>query len=258
MGVKNAWPFLKKQGVIADPQCKVSLVSTDSKIHVDVCSTHNTPIRYIYSNAKDLAEAHIKLEQWLLKIENMGRVRFYIDGMPAQEKHQTHINRYQVRQKALVKAEAAISVLESRLSEKKRVRKLHISKANKPLQQAFHWSIESRKSFVDYMIGKNYDIVLCPTESDVLIAAECQPEDVVLSCDSDLLFYKSVPIVWRPIGSYKSRRFVPYEKKAILEVLGLSSIQLVSLAIISGNDYTPNVPSLAISSTYKLVKTFNN
>lgn len=256
MGVKNAWPFLKKQGLSPDAQGQVPLSSTISKIRVDVCSTHNTPIRYIYSHSEDLTEAHIKLEHWLQKIGSKDKLRFYIDGQPAKEKQQTHINRHQVRKKALMKADVAISDLETRLSEKKRVRKLHITKANKSLQQAFHWSLESRKSFVEYMSGKNYDIVLCPTESDVLIAAECKLEDVVVSCDSDLLFYQSVPLIWRPIGSYKLRRFVPYEKKLVLETIELSSTQLTTLAILSGNDYVPNIPHLAINTNYKIVKTF--
>ncbi|KAF9079459.1 hypothetical protein BGX27_006428, partial [Mortierella sp. AM989] len=63
MGVKYAWPFLRKQGLAPIPQGKVSLSSTISKIRVDVCSTHNTPIRYFYSNPTDLNAAHSKLEQ---------------------------------------------------------------------------------------------------------------------------------------------------------------------------------------------------
>ncbi|KAG0011727.1 hypothetical protein BGZ80_000457 [Entomortierella chlamydospora] len=163
--------------------------------------------------------------------------------------------RHQVRQMALAKSDSAISNLEIRLAEKRRVWKFHISKANMPLQQAFHWSLESRKSFVEYVTSKSYDIVLCLTESDVLISAECQPYDAVLLCDSDLLFYKSVHVVWRPMGSYKLLRFVSYEEKAILEILGLSSVQLVALSIISGNDYAANVPHLAINTNYRLVKT---
>ncbi|KAG0041871.1 hypothetical protein BGZ83_001203 [Gryganskiella cystojenkinii] len=255
MGVKRAWPFLRKQGLAPDSQHKVSLTSPLSKIRIDVCSTHNTPIRYIYSGTSDLEVAHSKLEQWLLKIGSKESMRLYIDGMPAAEKEETHASRHQVRQKALIKAAPAISNLEARLAEKKRVRKHHISSANKLLRQAFHWSLENRKSFVEYMTSKNYDIVLCPTESDVLIAAECQPQDAVISCDSDLLFYKTIPVVWRPMGSYKARRFVPYERNAILEALDLSSSQLTALAILSGNDYAANIPHLAIHTNHKIVST---
>jgi hypothetical protein len=258
MGVKNAWPLLRDKKLVPDSQSNVSLASTVSKIRVDVCSTHNTPIRYYYSNPTDLHAAHSKLEQWLLKIGDKDSLRFYIDGLPAAEKDQTHANRHQSRQKALIKAAAAVSNLESRLAEKKRIRKLHIAGANKHLRQAFHWSLEDRMSFVEYMANKGYDIVLCPTESDVLIATECQPDDAVISCDSDMLFYKTVPVVWRPVGSYKSRRFVPFEKNAVLEALGLSSsMQLTTLAIVSGNDYVSNIPHLAIASNRKIINTIH-
>ncbi|KAH7026997.1 hypothetical protein BKA57DRAFT_443945 [Linnemannia elongata] len=176
------------------------------------------PFDTITGNPTDLYAAHGKLEQWLLKIGDKEKVRFYIDGLPAAEKVKTHTNRHQSRQKALIKASTAISSLESRLAEGKRIRKLHITGAHNPLRQAFHWSLEDRMSFVEYMANKGYDIILCPTESDVLIAAECHPDDAVISCDSDLLFYKTVPVVWRPVGSYKART-------------------LTALAIVSGNDY---------------------
>ncbi|KAF9093165.1 hypothetical protein BGX27_001653, partial [Mortierella sp. AM989] len=137
MGVKYMWPFLRKQGLAPNSQDKVSLSSTISKIRV------NQPT--------DLNAAHSKFEQWLLKIGDKVKLRFYIDGMPRAEKQQTHTNCHQVRQKALIKADSAISNLEIQLAKKKRIRKLRISKANKPLQQAFHWSLESCKSFVEYM-----------------------------------------------------------------------------------------------------------
>lgn len=98
MGVKYAWQLLHNEGLIPDSQDKVSLVSTASKIRVDVCSTHYTSIRHYYSNPTDLNVAHGKLERLLLKIDDKNKLRFYIDGLPAAEKDQTHANRHQSRQ----------------------------------------------------------------------------------------------------------------------------------------------------------------
>ncbi|KAF9383425.1 hypothetical protein CPC16_008919 [Podila verticillata] len=254
MGVKNAWPFMRKKGNVPDTQPKVSPVSPESKIRIDICSTHNTPIRHFYSNTTDLNTAHLKLESCLKRIGDKARVRHYIDGEPAVEKKQTHADRHQGRQNALVKAATAITKLESRLVNKERIRKHHIADAYKNLRQAFHWRLEHRSSFVEYMSNEGYDIVLCPTEADVLIASECQPKDAVVSCDSDLLFYKNIPTVWRPVGPCKARQFVPYEKGALLGDLGLSTTQLTALAILSGNDYINNIPHLAINTNAKLIK----
>ncbi|KAG0350948.1 hypothetical protein BGZ54_003506, partial [Gamsiella multidivaricata] len=229
MGVKNAWPFVRKKGNVPDAQPKVSPVSPESKIRIDVCSTHNTLIRHLYGSTTDLNTAHLKLESYLKKIGDKAR-------------------------HALVKAATAITKLESRLVTKERIRKHHIVDAYKNLRQAFHWRLEHRSSFIEYMSNEGYDIVLCPTEADVLIASECQPKDAVVSCDSDFLFYKNIPTVWRPVGPYKARQFVPYEKGALLGDLGLSTTQLTALAILSGNAYINNIPYLAINTNAKLIK----
>ncbi|KAF9367542.1 hypothetical protein CPB97_005628 [Podila verticillata] len=104
------------------------------------------------------------------------------------------------------------------------------------------------------MSNEGYDIVLCPTEADVLIASECQPKDAVMSCDSDLLFYKNIPTIWWLVGPCKARQFVPYEKGTLLRDLGLSMTQLTALAILNRNDYISNIPHLVINTNAKLIK----
>ncbi|KAI8345226.1 hypothetical protein B0O80DRAFT_474871 [Mortierella sp. GBAus27b] len=207
MGVKYAWLLPKNKGLVPDAQDRIALASAESKLRVDVSSVHYSTIRYLYTNPTDINEAHTKLEYWMSKYGDKENTRFYVDGEVALEKSRTHIDRQQRRQVALAKADTGISDLESRLR--------HISTVYKNLRDGFHWSIEHRTSFVDFM----------------------KPEDAVVSCDSDMLFYKTIPKVWRPVGSFKSRRFVPYEKTSLLQALGLSSTQLTALGILSGNDY---------------------
>ncbi|KAG0202599.1 hypothetical protein BGX31_003558, partial [Mortierella sp. GBA43] len=193
-------------------------------------------IRYLYTSPTDINEAHAKLEYWISK--------FADKDFTLTEK---------LRWKKAEPISTANNV--AGLVEEKRVRKRHITTVYKNLRDGFHWSIEHRTSFVDFMKSKGYDIVLCQTEADVLIAAECRPEDAVVSCDSDMLFYKTIPKVWRPVGSFKSRRFVPYEKTSLLQALELSSTQLTALGILSGNDYVSNIPHLAIATNRKIVQT---
>ncbi|KAF8930895.1 hypothetical protein BGZ47_000341, partial [Haplosporangium gracile] len=182
------------------------------------------------------------------------QVRFYVDGMPAAEKQETHTERDQTRQKALIKTDIALSNLESRLIARRRVRKHRLSCASKYLRQAFHWSLEHRPTFAEYISNKDYDIVLCPTEADVFIAAECQPQDGVLSCDNDMIFYCIILVLWRPVGSYKSRRFIPCPKSIVLNTLVLPPTQLTAHAILSGNDYVSNIPHLAFETSLKITK----
>ncbi|KAI8348805.1 hypothetical protein B0O80DRAFT_462328 [Mortierella sp. GBAus27b] len=228
MGVKYAWLLPKNKGLVPDAQDRITLASAESKLRVDVSSVHYSTIRYLYTNPTDINEAHTKLEYWI-----------------------THIDRQQRRQVALAKADTGISDLESRLVEEKRVRKRHISTVYKNLRDGFHWSIEHRTSFVDFMKSKGYDIVLCQTEADVLIATECNPKTpscrVIATCSFTRRFQKS--------GARGSRRFVPYEKTSLLQALGLSSTQLTALGILSGNDYVSNIPHLAIATNRKIVQT---
>lgn len=254
MGIKNAWPFMHKKGNILDAQPKVSPVSPKSKICIDICSTHNTLIWYFYSNTTNLNTAHLKLESCLKRIGDKAQVQHYINGEPAVEKKQTHVDHHQGQQNALIKAATAITKLESHLVTKEHICSHHIADAYKNLHQAFHWQLEHHSSFVEYMSNEGYDIVLCPTEADVLIASECQPKDAVMSCDSDLLFYKNIPTIWWPVGPCKARQFVPYEKGTLLRELGLSMTQLTALAILNRNDYINNIPHLVINTNAKLIK----
>ncbi|KAF9380922.1 hypothetical protein BGX21_002239, partial [Mortierella sp. AD011] len=137
--------------------------SPESKIRIDVYSTHNTPIRYYYSNVTNPDTAHRKLASWLKKLGDETRARFYIDGNPTMEKRQIHVDRHQSRQKALVEAAATIIKLEDRLVAKLRIHKRHVTDAYKNLSQPFRWSIEHRSSFVKYMRNEGHDTVLCPT-----------------------------------------------------------------------------------------------
>ncbi|KAG0220495.1 hypothetical protein BGW41_007888, partial [Actinomortierella wolfii] len=257
MGVKRSFQALHREGRLElRSQDKITLGSENSRLRVDVCSTHYALIRNIYSIVSNLDDAHSRLERGLQDIGAKDVMRIYVDGQPAVEKQGTHADRDKARSEALIKADAAIFALESRLAKSQRIRKHHIKNANKYLQQAFHWPLEYRQSFVEYMSNKGYNIVLCPTEADVLIAAECQTHDAVVSCDSDMLFYRNIPVFWRPVGYYKSRRFIKYKKSAILETLGLSPAQLTALAILSGNDYIKNIPYLAFETNLKLIKDF--
>ncbi|KAI8358797.1 hypothetical protein B0O80DRAFT_441461 [Mortierella sp. GBAus27b] len=161
----------EEQGTCPDAQDRITLASAESKLRVDVSSVHYSTIRYLYTNPTDINEAHTKLEYWMSKYGDKENTRFYVDGEVALEKSRTHIDRQQRRQ-----------TWNPRLVEEKRVRKRHISTVYKNLRDGFHWSIEHRTSFVDFMKSKGYDIVLCQTEADVLIATECKPEDAVVSC----------------------------------------------------------------------------
>ncbi|KAG0319327.1 hypothetical protein BGZ99_005147 [Dissophora globulifera] len=143
--------------------------------------------------------------------------------------------------------------VQRRLDNNQRLRKTHLNKPQKLLKKAFHWNLEDREGFYQHMINRGWTIKLCPTEADIAIAADCQPEDIVVSIDSDLIIYRTVRTLWRPVG-YKQQTFRVYDKDSILDALNLTDAQLLTLGIVSRNDYGNNVPSLGIATNCKLVK----
>ncbi|KAF8919707.1 hypothetical protein BGZ58_004589, partial [Dissophora ornata] len=255
MGVRGSWRLLRNKGHAPDVHDKPCCPTPASKMRVDVGCSHFSTIRYAYSNTNsDTNNAHRQLEHQLIKLGKKEELVLYVDGHPAAEKANTHHQREQVRHNACDRAHRALVSLQDRLQTNKRIRKHHIKTANKELRSAFSWTIEDRRAFVDYMANKGYEIFLCATEADVKIAADCKEEDIVVTGDSDLLIYKSVPAVWRPMGRGKSRRYWQYDKAAVLDALDVTSTQLVALAVISGNDYADNIRTLGIETNRKLIK----
>ncbi|KAF8937410.1 hypothetical protein BGZ47_009061 [Haplosporangium gracile] len=255
MGVKGSWLLLRNKGHAADIHGKPSCPTLASKIRVDVCGSQLSTIRYAYSIAhSDTNNAHRRLEQQLIKLGKKDELILYVDGHPAAEKANTHHQRKQNLHKARDRAYRVLVTLEDRLQTNKRIHKHHVKTVYKKLASAFSWTMKDRWGFVDYMANNGYEIILCATEADVKIATDCQEVGVVVTGDSDLLFYKSVPVVWRPMGRGKSRRYLLYDKATVLNALDVTSIQLVTLAIISGNDYTGNIPTLGIETNRKLIK----
>ncbi|KAF9917207.1 hypothetical protein FBU30_000882 [Linnemannia zychae] len=255
MGIKDLWSSCRKNGLTLDAESTVRPPSPKGKVRVGVCGSHFSDIRYIYNNAQaDINIAHTRLAQQLLQYGSKDAIVLYVDGHSAIEKSGTHIEREKVRRGHRQSAQKQLKVLVDRLSSKKRIKKHHITKLNNHIKAAFCWKLEDRRSFVQFMTNADFNIILCGTEADVQIASDCQPDDVVVTSDSDLLVYKSVSVVWRPVGRGKTRKFLVYKRAAILEVFNLASESLMALAIVSHNDYNRNIPSLGLATNLKLIR----
>ncbi|KAF9198899.1 hypothetical protein BGZ59_004342, partial [Podila verticillata] len=107
------------------------------------------------------------------------------------------------------------------------------------------------KGFVQYMRDKNWNIVESPTEADLHIARDCQPIDVVVSRDSDLLIYQNVTTVWRPISK---GRFLVYDINDVLATLKITRTQLTVLGVVSRNDYSKNIRGLGPATNFSVIK----
>ena len=93
-------------------------------------------------------------------------------------------------------------------------------------------SNNSTGTWTDLSIG------LLTTEAHIRIANDCGTHDVVISTDGDMLVYKTVSRIWRPISK---RRFLQYKVSEVLDSLQITRTRLTALGIVSRSDYNRNV-----------------
>ncbi|KAG0357217.1 hypothetical protein BGX24_006263, partial [Mortierella sp. AD032] len=122
------------------------------------------------------------------------------------------------------------------------------------LRGGFRWTLRDREALVEFLQGRQLDARLCPTEADVATAADCQPQDIALTQDSDFFAYDSVKTIWRPVGKWGEVKVLEYSGAAVLAQIGLSTTKLTALACVSSNDYNKNIPSTGIATNYRIIK----
>ncbi|KAF9100189.1 hypothetical protein BGX23_004017 [Mortierella sp. AD031] len=194
-------------------------------------------IKNAYSNHPQ-DKTNTILEEHVIIWGSRDNLVFYVDGGQAVEKQHTTEIREAAREKASVKCARSLDVLEDRIDNNLKVRKSHFTNVRSSLASSFYWSFDDRQSFVTHMAQSGYMIRFCEAEADVAIAADCEPNDVVISGGSDMLAYASITMLWRPVSK---SLFLVYDLPNLLRDIGLSRAQFTTLAIVSSNDYNRNI-----------------
>ncbi|KAK3822858.1 MAG: hypothetical protein J3Q66DRAFT_437301 [Benniella sp.] len=223
MGILGLWGLLKDKGYKPTlhhhpPQTLNAEPTSAPTCRLDVLGTFYQDIKESYSKHPSQTAHHI-MEQKLLKVGTKDDLWLYLDGYPSQEKQSTHAQREQKRMDNGWRGQELLEDLHARIEE-----------------------------------GRNQGwkhVVEAATEADLAIAKDCQPNDIVISRDSDLLIYPTVTKVFRPISQ---GRYLQYDVQDLTAVLGMNRIQFTVLGIISRNDYTSNIPSLGAKTNFKIVK----
>ena len=251
MGLKGWYPFLRKKGY--EPtvlhQSAMSTANNTSKRRLDFLSSYSV-IKDAYTH-NTVEKAHELLEQYAMRFGTKDLLIVYIDGTQALEKAETAKVRQSIRDKAVAKCEKSLSELEHRINSNKKPRKRHFTDAKTSLAATFYWTLSMRRAFIQYMQQAGWKMRICETEADVAIARDCEPGDIVVSADSDMMAYRTVSTLWRPIS--KSLILV-YKLEDVRRTLKFSEAQLTALAIVSGNDYGKNIYSLGAGSNYSVIK----
>ncbi|KAF9118651.1 hypothetical protein BG015_006557, partial [Linnemannia schmuckeri] len=101
------------------------------------------------------------------------------------------------------------------------------------------------------MRGQEWIVVICDTEADVKVASDAQPDDIIISGDSDMLGYVNIHTLWRPVSKTV---ILVYFLPDMLKTIGLSRAQLTTLAVVSKNDYQRNIKGLGPASYFGVIK----
>ncbi|KAF9997128.1 hypothetical protein BGZ80_006214, partial [Entomortierella chlamydospora] len=252
MGVRLLWPFLLKNGYKPSLlHLSRTLLRPDCRFRIDVQGSIFSTICYAYSTCSTDDEAKSIVLRQLKKIANPSNSVLYLDGAPAEEKRVTHQLREEVRAKAIVAADKSTTQLVDRVNNNLRIRKQHFISIKKQLRKAFYWAPESRIALAQFLRNEGWEVIECTTEADYRIASDCNPGDVVISGDSDMLIYDNVSIIWRPISR---GRFLVYDVVEVLNTLNINRTQLTVLGVVSHNDYNRNIYGLGCATNFSIIK----
>ncbi|KAF9906575.1 hypothetical protein EC991_000450 [Linnemannia zychae] len=163
-----------------------------------------------YSDGKIMA--HSILFEHLKMYGDPAYMIFYVDGFPTLEKKETHRERSARRITALKSAKVTINTLGERISRGKPPTKAIFKNVNENLRGGFTWSLQNPEDFVDFLLDQKQDACLCRSEANIVIAADCQPQDIVLFQVSDFFAYDSVKFIWRPVGKRDEAKVLEYNK----------------------------------------------
>src|ERR1700741_70456 len=126
------------------------------------------------------------------------RTVLYLDGKTTKEKERTAELRRQVKERDLKKMEDLLHKAEDKAMYGKRLSGAQISSIHRLCRRAFSLTPNMKSILAEEALATGWTIVDCLGEADVHIGGlTLTDEDVVVSGDSDMLFYDSVQHVLR-------------------------------------------------------------
>ncbi|KAH7054817.1 hypothetical protein BKA57DRAFT_489687 [Linnemannia elongata] len=255
MGLFDWYPFIRRKGYTPVQIYRSILASiiTNGRRRLDVLGSCYD---VIWSSCSNMSQdtAHRSLEKEVSRFETALDMTRYIDGDPAKEKSETAAERQKRREKALEQTATSLTTLESRIDNNKRLRKRHIVNVCSGLAFSY-WSMESRRSFADYMTERHWTVKVVATEAGSAIAIDANSGDIIISRDSDMLAYGSIVTLWRPVSN---DIILVYSIPDLLLALGITRVQLTALAVVSKYDNNRNIWSLSPTTNFSINKSIKS
>lgn len=177
------------------------------------------------------------------------------DGLPSLQKQKEH----QRRQDRQVKD---MDVLRSTVTQARIVGGSRRKAAYKKAKNVYRPPLGVIGEIIaELILTYGCNVCFCSYQADTCIARRCaqavHPEDLfVVSGDSDMIAFKSIPRLIYPLG--KHREMTVIDKSNLLRVLELpSDNHLLLAAIVAGNDYTSGVPYYGLSRSRDIIQSMD-
>jgi hypothetical protein len=249
MGVNGTHSFLKKRGLSAQVLSSPMIESVNT-VHVDLLgSYYQMVIDNFFLKVPNVAAKLIFTK--LGHIFSVDRTILYLDGGRTKEKQETAERRRNVKKKDIRKLDVMFRVAEGKAAQGRLISASQYDALCRLSRRTFTLTDSMKKKLVQIAREEGWNMVACEGEADVHIGGlDLDETNVVISGDSDLLFYPRVQQVLRPM---KDGSFHLYRKSNVTAVSNVTALQWTCVGIVSGNDYNRNIKGFGIATNCKLI-----
>jgi hypothetical protein len=176
------------------------------------------------------------------------RIHILIDGRKSQQKKYAHQRRQEEKDKRLDLVETKLNAVDTREKRFSGYLKKSISK---DLKKCYSIYFQDKINLRNALLNMGFLCTIVPGEVDLECAKTANL--TVITKDGDFFFHSiDVVLILRP--SRDGITFSRVKHSDLLFKLGLSDLKLKLLGILSGNDYSPNIPQLGIKRNYEMLK----
>ncbi|KAI7902897.1 uncharacterized protein BX663DRAFT_508798 [Cokeromyces recurvatus] len=233
MGVNGAWAFLQYNDIKGTRRDRLGSFKFEEKIYVDVVGTFYDILKKHFwlcddeDNEGSLAIAAKRSLYEISTIINKHKYILCIDGERTLERRKGHQQRLQLK----LNTQANISNALDKFLDKRIKKKGDCNKLMYLSKKLFRFSENATKAFVQLCRKTGWEVMIGDGEAEVAVG---RLGGIVVTQDSDLLFYPKIKVVIKPLNE---GGYVLYEKDDILSVLGITNEVWTTLGILADNDY---------------------
>lgn len=252
MGIRGLNTFIKKICPEAINNCNISKYS-GKKFGIDA-SILLYKYRHISNLDENLTNSHI--------IGFLNRIKYYkncniipvfiFDGVPPEQKKITLKKRQNIKKKIYEKIEILQDICASSEIEQQEINK-EICKLSCQIINVTKNHISDVKKLLNLLQIDYYD---APDEAEkyCVYLQKNNIIDYIITDDTDVFTFGGLNILKSTIKNY----IVEIDIKLLKEKLEYNHDKFIDFCILSGCDYLPYVPNLAINTVYSLFKKYNN